>query len=56
MKAKDKTKELDAFVERLRAAFDKLDGREAEKLLKSLDRTIIRTIEIKEGKMTDFPY
>jgi hypothetical protein len=48
MKAKHKTKELDAFVERVRAAFDKLDGREAEKLLKSLDRKITQTVGLKE--------
>ena len=48
MKAKDKAKELDAFIERLRTAFDKLDGREAEKLLKSLDRKITQTVGLKE--------
>jgi hypothetical protein len=48
MKAKDKARELDAFVERLRGAFDKLDGREAEKLLKSLDRKITQTVGLKE--------
>jgi len=48
MKAKDKTKKLDAFVERLRAAFDTLDGRESEKLLKSLDRKITQTVGLKE--------
>ncbi|MGB7437439.1 MAG: hypothetical protein WBR26_22895 [Candidatus Acidiferrum sp.] len=49
MKAKDKTKELDAFVERLRVAFDTLDGREAAKLLKQLDRAIRRTLAFKQA-------
>jgi hypothetical protein len=49
MKAKDKTKELDAFVERLRVAFDTLDGREAAKLLKQLDGAIRRTLAFKQA-------
>ena len=49
MKAKDKTKELDAFVERLRVAFDTLDGREAAKLLKRLDGAIRRTLAFKQA-------
>lgn len=48
MKAKDKTKELDAFVERLRVAFDTLNGREAAKLLKQLDGAIRRTVAFKQ--------
>jgi hypothetical protein len=49
MKAKDKTRELDAFVERLRAVVDMLDGREAEKLLKQLDAAIRRTLVFKQA-------
>lgn len=49
MKAKDKTQELDAFVERLRVAFDTLDGREAAKLLKQLDGAIRRTLAFKKA-------
>jgi hypothetical protein len=49
MKAKDKTKELDAFVERLRVALDALDGREAAKLLKQLDGAIRRTLAFKQA-------
>ena len=48
MKARDKARELDAFVQRLRAAFNTLDGRESEKLLKSLDRKITQTVGLKE--------
>ena len=49
MKAKDKSRELDAFVERLRVAFDTLDGREAAKLLKQLDGAIRRTLAFKQA-------
>ena len=49
MKAKDKTKELDSFVERLRLAFGALDGREAAKLLKQLDGAIRRTMAFKQA-------
>lgn len=49
MKAKDKSIELDAFVERLRATFDVLDGRVAEKLLKQLDGTIRRALAFKQA-------
>jgi hypothetical protein len=49
MKEKDKKKELDAFVTRLSAAFDALDGRESEKLLKQLDGAIRRTLVFKQA-------
>lgn len=49
MKAKDKAKELEAFMERLRVAFNLLDGREAAKLLGQLDGAIRRTMTFKQA-------
>lgn len=49
MKAKDKAKELEAFMERLRVTFDLLDGREGAKLLGQLDGAIRRMMAFKQA-------
>jgi deoxyribodipyrimidine photolyase len=50
MKATDKPKALQAFTERLTQTFNSLDGREAEQLLRRLNREITRQESWKAGK------
>ena len=47
MRPKDKARELDAFVERLRVFYDTLDGCEAEKLFETLDWKIKQSVGLK---------